>query len=300
MALKSFVNNMDSFFASGSKSSQRSPAKKAPKTDLDEPVLAPASQEWVKTGLAAALTAMGDAVDGRLQVTEAKVDAQGEDIKAMREEIKQIRAKVEQKPDNVPSDMKKEMEALRKEVEEATTKSSKASTAEGTSAICGNLGWDTEPDVLEERCNTLMKEISMDTHVMRVAATRAKAGSSCEVEFTSAAHLKQARLALMAKRKQYSAGHAVWLNFKQTDEQRKPTRMFYRIADFLEMLEADREGCQGLEARKIEKNPKMKSVKVNGRVVGFPKNASWTWTHAAAGFYNEEELQMALSFAESL
>ena len=194
--------------------------------------------------------------------------------------------------------IKKEMEKMRKEIEEATArsaKSSQSSPSQRTTAMCGNLGWDTEPDVLEERCNTVLTEISMDSHVVRVTATRAKAGSSCEIEFDSAAHLQQARVALMAKRRQFNAGHVVWLNVKQTDEERRPSRIFHRVADFLEMLEADREG----EARKIEKNPKMKSVKVSGRVVGYPRNGTWTWTAAAATFYNEEELQMAASFAES-
>ena len=81
--MKSFVHNMDAFFSTSSRSGQQSPAKKLQKGDQPESM--PATQEWVKNGLAAALGAMGDAVEGRVQVAEAKVEQQGKDIAAMGE-----------------------------------------------------------------------------------------------------------------------------------------------------------------------------------------------------------------------
>ena len=99
----------------------------------------------------------------------------------------------------------------------------------------------------------------------------------------------------MAKQKQFNEGHVVWLNFKKTPEQLRPIKMFHRVADFLAMMEADRQGG----ARKVDENFKMKSIKVNDQVVGFPRNCSWHWTAAAATLYSDGVSQMAVSFAES-
>ena len=80
--MNSWLNNVVASVDSAMAASSRSPAtvpkdKKRAKGDTVEALstdgdTAPATQQWVKVGVSAALTAMGEAVDVRLQATEVK------------------------------------------------------------------------------------------------------------------------------------------------------------------------------------------------------------------------------------
>ena len=76
MALKAFVGNMDKFFSNRTASPNSPPRNKAGGAEEadDRAASQPATKAWVKTGLTAALEAMGDAVEERICKTEKDVE----------------------------------------------------------------------------------------------------------------------------------------------------------------------------------------------------------------------------------
>ena len=300
-AIKTFVQNMDAFFSTSHRSLNASPQRKSAKTEnagspRSSSAAPVATQDWVKTGLAAALGAMGEAVDSRLQVTEAKLEEQAKEIREVKNELREVKAHLEKTSVSAPpQDYEKELKDLKKEVEEVTLRASKQGPNEnGCTAVCGNLGYDTEPDVLEERCRDLLKDIGMQPSVLSLAAMRQGPGSACEIQFDASENLMKARLLVQARRLRFGDGRVVWLDHKKPKDAFRTNRLCHRIADYLEMVEAEK--TEG--AHKVEKNIKMKSVKVNGSVVGFPKAGEWSWTPAASTLYTLEVQEMAKSFAE--
>ena len=157
-----------------------------------------------------------------------------------------------------------------------------------TIAICGNLGYDTEPPELESRCYTLLKELGFGDEQMSIAAKYRGKGSSCEVIFTSADLLALARIKVKAARKEYVEGRSVWLDVAKTREENAPNRMFHRVHDYLQNMHA---------SKGIEKNATFKSIKVDGSIVGYPRGSTWQWTEKARDIFSTEELEMAAAYA---
>ena len=91
-----------------------------------------------------------------------------------------------------------------------------------------------------------------------------------------------------------SIGDFVWLDKKKPSEQLRPNRLCHRIADYLEMVEAEK----GDAAKQVQKVMNMKHVKVDGAIVGFPCKGTWSWSSAAKDMYAAEVLEMAANFAE--
>ena len=70
--------------------------------------------------------------------------------------------------------------------------------------------------------------------------------------------------------------------------------MMHRCHDFLEKAELERSGGP----RKVEKKPQYRTVRVNDKIVGYPKDGAWFWCSNASEVLSEEVMQMAKAYAE--
>ena len=93
---------------------------------------------------------------------------------------------------------------------------------------------------------------------------------------------------MKATRKEYVKDRQVWLDAAKTRGELLPNRMFHRVSDYLQAADT---------AKQVEKNPKFRTVKVNGSVIGYPCGSTWKWTEAATQHYTGEQLAMAESYA---
>ena len=53
-------------------------------------------------------------------------------------------------------------------------------------------------------------------------------------------------------------------------------------------------------AREVKKDPKLKTVTVDGQVMGYPRGKTWMWTPAARKMYNSDVLEYTAAFAEQI
>ena len=103
----------------------------------------------------------------------------------------------------------------------------------------GNLGFDTDISELESRCKSLLQECGYDAqHFSGVASTRRESGSACEIVFATPQLLREARIKIMALRKQIVSGRTVWLDAKESRQELKPNRMMHRAHELLEQYES--------------------------------------------------------------
>ena len=87
----------------------------------------------------------------------------------------------------------------------------------------------------------------------------------------------------------------VWLGKKRTPSENRPVCMMHKIREFLEKAELEQEG----DPRKVEKYPPACTVKVDGVIVGYPRDGSWCWCSRAADKLNQDVMDMAKAFAKS-
>ena len=89
-------------------------------------------------------------------------------------------------------------------------------------------------------------------------------------------------------RKEFVNCRSVWLDAAKTREELAPNRMFHRVAEYLEAMNPE---------KNVEKNPKLKTVKVGADVIGYPRSNAWQWTEKAADHFTKEQLDMAAAYA---
>ena len=297
MALKAFAGNMEKFFATP-RSVSTPPRKKAGSSEAaTQEETQPATKEWVKTGLGAALEAMGNAVEERIVKTEKDFEEKNATIhKRLEEQSKRIEQLEARKvPEHAGKDWSKEVAEVKKQVEEAALAASQPQAAQHERiAIMGNLGWDTKAEELEKRCKDTLQAADIPPEkILAVASTRTEGGSACEVMFDASDTMEEAKLKVKAARKSFGT-KLVWLDKKRSASENRPARMMHRCHDFLEKAELERSGGP----RKVEKKPQYQTVKVDDKVVGYPKDGEWLWCSNASGVLGEEVMQMAKAYAE--
>ena len=130
---------MDRFFASATRSPSSPPRKKANGIEDAQIESTPATTEWVKHGISAALTAMGEAVEERISKTERVVEGHTSEISTLRQEIADVRQKVigVEQGSAQRSNFKNEMEELRNKMEQTAVQGT-LDTDDATTAVCGN------------------------------------------------------------------------------------------------------------------------------------------------------------------
>jgi len=91
----------------------------------------------------------------------------------------------------------------------------------------------------------------------------------------------------------FTPNRTAWIDAKRTQAEMKPAKNMRRIADYLEAIEAGRQGGP----KKVEKKPKLLTVEVDGAPMGFSRLGEWSWTDAARAIYSAEQMDMAATFA---
>jgi chaperonin cofactor prefoldin len=254
----------------------------------------------------ATLTIFGEHIEARFQTLEAKFSRTTEHMESVDDRLDKLEkreAAVSPEVIDLTEQLKDLKKKIQKDMESATASSSQHAQGEApyesrTTAMMGNLGFDTPSDELEERCKTLLKECGFGPeHCSGIACTRRDGGSACEIVFANPILLQQARLKIKAKRKEIITGRCVWLDAKKTRSEMRPNRMTHRIHECLEQFEAEYSENHAV-GKAVTKNLNMKNVQTGGILMGFCKAGAWHWTKAAKERYTEDQIELAKSYAE--
>ena len=166
---------------------------------------------------------------------------------------------------------------------------------ERTEGRIGNLGWDTEADVLLARGKEVLEKANVDpnSHSVVVAAVgRSGKGSACEVTFISPAALQAARLAVQTSAQSFVDSKIVWLDAQKEPEELRAARVIHRIAEMLNEMESAR--TPSLE---VVKNMRGGYVTVGGTRAAYTLRGDVKWAAWAVNRYSEDERDWATSFS---
>ena len=253
----------------------------------------------------AVIKIFGEHVEERFKSVEAEITTQGEKIAALEREMQELKSTKEAALDRGDPRFAQELADLKKQVDstvkrqaedEVSAASQSQAAQQDRTAIMGNLGWDTEAEELEKRCNEVLRAAALPPEkIVAMASTRRDGGSACEILFDTSDSLEEAKIKVKASRKKFG-DKMVWLDRKRApgDSRNRPVRLMHRCHDFLERCECEREGGP----RKVEKNTSTRTVRVDSRIVGYPKDGAWFWCSSASEVLGDEVMHMAKAYAE--
>ena len=164
-----------------------------------------------------------------------------------------------------------------------------------TIARIGNLGWDTEADLIIARAKDVLQKAGVDDGQFRGLSAPRRKGSMAELVFMSAASLQAARVLVQSLQMSFPEGHGmVWLDARLERSETRPARLVHRAAEMMEDVEAKRE-----DRLPIAKKTGGKYIELGGRKAGFSHNGKWVFTELAKQRYQQESLEMIKSYAEA-
>ena len=243
----------------------------------------------------ATLKIFGAHIEERFHAVESELTTQGQAIDQLKAKVDALESKVSP-PDpelrSQVSQLQTQVQAIRAG-EPSTLQTTDVPHGLKRHAVIGNLGWDAERDVVEERAVQILTQagVTPDSYT-NLSATRDK-GSMVELWFNDPQELQRTRLTIRTLRKKFAgADKSAWLDVKKTREQLKPQRMFHRIAQFLEDIEPRKP-----EPSAITKDLSAKSVKRANVIMGYVFFGRWRWTTDGENAYDVECRQHAEHWA---
>ena len=178
-------------------------------------------------------------------------------------------------------------------------------TAEGEGAlfILGNIGWDASPVELEAGAAEVWTAAGVDLgSVRQTTSTRRQGGSTCDVLFSNkaagiAAKMQIKRSALIRN------GKTVWMDFKKTREQLKPSRMTHRCHESVnrwlqEKFKNTQAGPSATVLLTATKDLVGKSISIGAHRIGYATNRQWVWLPQAREYLAQEWLAQAKDYCE--
>lgn len=279
--------------------------QKLPQGPASRPGSAPFTQaqtDWIRTALGDAVGAslttfahhvQGDIEEMRTELSTVRFEATETAVKVGRlEGSASATAAIAQRAAADAADARKALDDLTARVERLTATGSAGAR---TVARLGNLGWDSEPHVLQTRGLELLRMAGVPpaNHgpVAPVVAS-CGTGSMAEVVFVDSASLQAARVAVKARRHEFVAGKAAWLDEARTRAETAPVRHMHRLADAVAELEAER-----ADATSVVRDGRSRSVTCAGRKVAYICDERVVWTSHGVQRYSADDHAIAAAAA---
>ena len=260
---------------------------------------------------------MQGGMNGLAQVAGTKLQQQSERIAALEQKTAAI-SDISSKPTELEDRMRAlelrpasssdpavatQLADLKRQFEERPTQQQASTAAPAqdvpyhlrTHAVMANLGFDSDSRTVEGRAREVLSAAGFveDQHFRQLSAMKEK-GSMVELFFDTPTDLTRAKVAIRMQKKKFgSNNNTVWCDAKKTRTELRPARIVHRIHECLSDLEKSKPS-----EVLILKDMPSKSVTRAGHLLGKIVWGKWRWMPEAHEAFSEEQLQLALGWAQ--